>query len=145
MKTKRHYFYLSVSITNTILFVTSFILFTTGFIVSLIKGIAQGVIVSGTLSIFSIIAGAFYLAFDGWANWRADGETIRVSKAFRGTKEVIVAQIASIREGTMKTVYIGTIEMLECYEICSESMVIMIPKSQASDVLTNEIRKRNNI
>ena len=145
MKTKRHYFYLSVSITNTILFVASFILFTTGFIVSLIKGIAQGVIVSGALSIFSIIAGAFYLAFDGWANWRADGETIRVSKAFRGTKEVIVAQIASIREGTMKTVYIGTIEMLECYEIRSESMVIMIPKSQASDVLTNEIRKRNNI
>lgn len=145
MKMKRHYFYLSLSIVNTIIFATSLTLSMTGFFVSLANGAIQGIVTCGILSLVSIAIGVIYVAFDGWANWRINGETIIVSRLFRMAKTVSISQISSINEKKMEVVFIGAPETLECYEIRSGDIVIKLPKSQAADALAAEIRNRNNI
>ncbi len=144
MKTKRHYFCLPLSIANTIVFVTSLIFFVIGFIHSLLVGSLGGTIVAAVLVSMATAAGIVYLIFDGWANWQTDGEVISVSKLFKGTKTVIVSQIISMREDVMETVFVGAIETLDCYEICSKEITIKIPKSQASNALIRRVKNALN-
>ena len=145
MKAKRHYFYLPISIVNTVLFVSSLSLCLTGFVSSLVAGNTQGVVNFGIGSSLPMAVGIFYAVFDGWASWRANEETITTFKLFRGTKTITVSQISSIDEGVMETVFVGTVEKLECYEIRSGNTVIKLPKCDASDALVIEVKKRNNI
>lgn len=145
MKTERHFFHLSLSIVNTIVFAASLSLFLTGFIVNLASGIPLGSVASGILFSLSVAIGIAYAIFDGWANWRVSEDAIIVSKLFRGTKTIMVSQISSVDEGVMDMVSIGTAETMECYEIHGEDSVIKLPKCQASDALIAEIKKRNSI
>ena len=145
MKAKRHYFYLPISIVNTVIFVSSLSLFLTGFVFTLVAGNTLGVVISGILSSLSVFLGIGYAVYDGWANWQANEETIMTFKLFRGTKTITVSQISSIDEGVMETVFVGTVEKVECYEIRSGNTLIKLPKCGASDALVIEVKKWNNI
>ena len=145
MKAKRHYFYLPISIVNTVVFVSSLSLFLAGFVSCLIAGNTQGVVGFGIMSSLSVFLGIGYAVFDGWASWQANEETITTFKLFRGTKTIAVSQISSIDEGVMETVFFETVEKVECYEIRSGNTVIKLPKCDASDALVIEVKRRNNI
>ena len=145
MKAKRHYFYLPISIVNTVIFVSSLSLSLTGFVFTLAAGNAWGFVGCGIMSSLSVFLGIGYAVFDGWASWQANEETITAFKLFRGTKTITVSQISSIDEGVMETFFFDTVEKVKCYEIRSGNTVIKLPKCDASDALVIEVRKRNNI
>ena len=145
MKAKRHYFYLPISIVNTVIFVSSLSLSLTGFVFTLAAGNAWGFIGCGIMSSLSVFLGIGYAVFDGWASWRANEETIMTFKLFRGTKTITVSQISSIDEGVMETFFFDSVEKVECYEIRSGNTVIKLPKCDASDALVIEVKKRYNI
>lgn len=145
MKAKRHYFYLPISIVNTVFFVSSLSFVLTVFVFTLVAGNTLGVVTCGIMSSLPMVAGIFYAVFDGWASWQANEETITTFKLFRGTKTITVSQISSIDEGVMETFFFDTVEKVECYEIRSGNTVIKLPKCDASDALVIEVRKRYNI
>ena len=144
MKAKRHYFYLPISIVNTVFFVSSLSLCLTLFVFTLVAGNAWGFIGCGIMSSLSIFLGIIYAVYDGWASWQANEETITTFKLFRGTKTITVSQIFSIDEGVMETLCFDVVKV-ECYEIRSGNTVIKLPKCDASDALAIEVKKRNNI
>ena len=144
MKAKRHYFYLPISIVNTVFFVSSLSLCLTLFVFTLVAGNTLGFVTCGVMSSLSVFLGIFYAVYDGWASWQANEETITTFKLFRGTKTITVSQIFSIDEGVMETLCFDVVKV-ECYEIRSGNTVIKLPKCDASDALAIEVKKRNNI
>lgn len=141
MNGKRHYFYLVISIANTSVLLVNSSLFLTGLIINANSGNAGAIITFSVLLSLSLLLGIVYLTFDGWAYWRVEQGKITVYQLFRRPKSVLVTRIRSVNEDLLKTVFIGTVETMACYEISSLGTIIKIPKENASESLVNEIKR----
>ena len=145
MKRKRHYFDFWASFLHTsfLMFCTIISLIT--LIITIINGQTLGFVLFLSFLFCTIILGLLFVVYDGWAEWEVINNCIVIKKLFRKKRLIPLSEVNSIVQKQLNQQFFGYNDIVEGYEISGSETTIIIPKTEASDALVKEIKKRNNI
>ena len=144
MKKKRHYFYFQVSILNTIFFVLFGVFFFVSAVFTALSGNIGNFIVCISLFIATILTSCIFVIYDGWAAWEIANGQLVVTKLFRKKRSISLGKVNLIFHKKIDVLFIFDCpNQIDGYARSGDGVTVVIPKTEASDALVEEIKRTN--